>query len=90
MRRRVLSLVVCLSLLGASAWLVANPTVEAVGEATINCDDGTTRTCSGTHCEGTDDTAAERGYCLCSSGDQSVDRKSCPVRSGFGMEEGGS
>lgn len=89
MRRRVLSLVACLSLLGASAWLVANP-VAAVGEAKIQCADGSTRTCSGTHCEGTDDTGAERGYCLCSSGNQSVDQKYCPVREGIGMVEGGS
>lgn len=30
MRRRILSLAICLSLLGASGWLVANP-VAAVG-----------------------------------------------------------
>lgn len=86
MRRRTLSLIICLSLLGASAWLVANP-VAAVGEIKIECSDGTTRTCRGTHCEGTDDTGVERGYCLCSSGDQTVDRKSCPVLGGVGMEE---
>ncbi len=78
MKRRILTLSACLSLLIASAWLVTNP--AWAGSYTINCADGTTRTCSGTHCEGADDSAGARGYCLCSSGDNSVDRKYCTAR----------
>jgi hypothetical protein len=78
MKRRIATFAGCLSLLIASAWLVTNP--AWAGSYIITCADGSSRTCSGTHCAGTDDTAAERGYCQCSSGDNNVDTKYCPSR----------
>ena len=88
MKRRTLTLAACLGLLVTSGWLVTNP--AWAGSYTVDCADGSTRTCSGTHCAGNDDGTNQRGYCQCSSGDNSVDTKYCPARDGTGiaMEEG--
>ncbi len=76
MKRFLLTLSPCLALLAGSAWLLATPTFA--GSYTVNCSDGTTRTCGGTHCAGNDSTATERGYCQCSSADGGSDTKYCP------------
>lgn len=86
MKRRTFTLVGCLSLLMASAWLVTNP--AWAGSYTIECAGGGSKTCSGTHCSGNDDTSTQRGYCSCSSADGSVDFKQCPARDMPAMEEG--
>ncbi|HEX6182742.1 MAG TPA: hypothetical protein VFZ44_02445 [Pyrinomonadaceae bacterium] len=86
MKRRILTLVACLGLLMASGWLVTNP--AWAGSYTIDCADGSSRTCSGTHCAGNDDGAGVRGYCQCSSADGSITTKYCPLRNVAAMEEG--
>ena len=78
MKRRILTLVACLGLLMASGWLVTNP--AWAGSYTISCADGSTKTCSGTHCSGNDDTATQRGSCTCSSAGGDSDFKQCPAR----------
>ena len=85
MKRRILTLAACLGLLMTSSWLVTNP--AWAGSYTIDCADGSSRTCSGTHCAGNDDGAGTRGYCQCSSADGSLTTKYCPVRDVAAMEE---
>lgn len=86
MKRRVLTAVACLGLLGASGWLVTNP-VGAIMDYKIECADGTSRTCSGTNCSGNDDTATQRGYCTCGTPGGTPDTKQCPARGGIAMVE---
>lgn len=78
MTRRTLTLAACLCLLATSAWLVTNP--AWAGSYTINCADGSTRTCSGTSCSGYDDTATSRGYCTCGTPGGNPDYKQYPSR----------
>lgn len=87
MKRRILSAVACLGLLGASGWLVMTP-VGAFSEYRIECADGTSRTCRGTNCQGNDDTATQRGTCTCGTPGGTLDTKQCPLRGGIAMEEG--
>jgi hypothetical protein len=84
MKRRITTLVACLGLLVTSAWLVTNP--AWAGSYTINCADGSTRTCSGSNCQGNDDTSTQRGYCTCGTPGGTPDSKECPARGGGGTE----
>ena len=82
MKRRTFTLVASLGLLMASGWLGTNP--AWAGSYTINCADGTTRTCSGSGCQGNDDTSNQRGYCTCGTPGGTPDSKSCPERNAGG------
>jgi hypothetical protein len=71
---------------GAPNGVVARADDRARVELTtsIECADGTSRTCRGTTRSGNDDTATQRGYCTCGT----PDTKQCPSRGGIAMEEG--
>jgi hypothetical protein len=80
MKSLVAASTLCLCLIGAAAWLAATPVAAA--EYTIDCADGTKRTCSGSACQGNDDgeDASVRGYCECKTAGVAPDIKYCPVR----------
>jgi hypothetical protein len=81
MKSFAVSTALCLCLIAAAAWLVATP-VHA-GTLTVDCADGTTRTCSGMECIGQDDDEwlhTVRGYCHCATSGGSYDIKQCPSR----------
>lgn len=82
MKRFFLRFTICLSLAGASAWLITNP--AWAGSATASCSNGTSLTCSGTDCASSDDRDGVRGYWQCSSPDGSLTTKYCPLPSGGG------
>jgi hypothetical protein len=89
MKRFLSAFVLSLGLLAASAWLIANP--AWAGSYTITCADGSTRTCSGSSCVGSDDgpTASQRGHCQCSNSDGTYSIKNCPYRTDLGGGDGG-
>jgi len=62
----IITLVVCLGLLGTTAWLLAHP-VHAM-TATITCRDGSKRSCTGEACTGSDAVVAgTNGWCQCTN-----------------------
>jgi hypothetical protein len=87
MKRFVFSSVACLSLLVATAWLIATPAYAAT--ITVSCGSGTV-TCSGTSCSGQDSSGSTAGYCSCARADGTNDTKPCsgnaqvqPVENGY-------
>jgi hypothetical protein len=66
MKRSVLTLFACLCLIAVSAWLIVAPAYA--GSYTITCRNGTTRTCSGQSCTGSDAIpGGTNGWCQCTS-----------------------
>ncbi|MET0650508.1 MAG: hypothetical protein ABW208_28190 [Pyrinomonadaceae bacterium] len=66
MKNLIFTLVVCLGLLGTSAWLIAHP-VHAMSTE-ITCRDGSKRSCSGQSCTGSDAIpGSTNGWCQCTN-----------------------
>lgn len=81
MKRILLSSTVAACLLTAmiSLWIVANPVKVAAASATVDCADGTTRTCEApdASCYAHDPDDTNHGYCLCTSEGHQVSKKTC-------------
>lgn len=76
MKTFILSMVVCLSMLIVTTWLVVTPVYA--GGATAECGPGGTAiTCSGTQCGSSDATPSGGGYCTCTRSDGTIDHKTC-------------
>ncbi len=66
MKRSAFALTLCLGLLGTTAWLIAHPVYAMT--ATVECRDGSTRTCKGESCTGSDAIpGGTNGWCQCTS-----------------------
>ncbi len=54
--------------------IVSLPTISKAATITVSCADGTTLTCTGHGCKGTDNNG-----CQCETPDGETDKKLCPV-----------
>lgn len=81
MKRFTFNLIACTCMLLTLAWPISEP-AGALASINVSCADGTTRTCSGSYCQGEDDGTdpSKQGYCYCSGPDGAVSTASCPVR----------
>ena len=87
MKQFVLSAIVCLSLLGVTAWLVVVPVYA--GSATASCGPGGgSITCTGTQCSSVDASSSGGGSCSCARSDGTYDNKSCAYADRPAPEEG--
>ena len=82
MRKFLFSSGVCACLITAiiSVWIVANPPLKvAAASATVDCTDGTTRTCeaAGASCYSHDPDGDQHGYCECSRNGTALFTKTC-------------
>jgi len=59
-----------------SLWIVANPVKVAAASATVDCADGSKRTCewAGASCYAHDPDGDQHGYCECSGGTAMVSK----------------
>jgi hypothetical protein len=62
-----------------SLWIAANPVKVSAANASVDCADGTTRTCeaAGASCFAHDPDDTTHGYCECTAGGQQVALKTC-------------
>lgn len=87
MKNIIFTLVVCVGLLGTSAWLIAHP-VHAMS-AEITCRDGSKRSCSGQSCTGSDAIpGSTNGWCQCTNATPggAADVEDCDRKAGEPVE----
>lgn len=82
MKSFIFTVIACLCLIGASAWLIATPVLAA--SISITCANGSTLTCTGSSCVGEDAGPGHVGHCQCGGPNGSFDTKTCPTSEGMG------
>lgn len=83
MKNIIFTLVVCIGLLGTSAWLIAHPVHAQTTDVT--CRDGSKRHCSGQSCTGSDAIpGSTNGWCQCTNATpgQPADVQDCDQKAG--------
>lgn len=83
MKNTIFTIVLCLGLLGTSAWLIAHPVYAMNVE--ITCRDGSKRSCSGQSCTGSDAIpGSTNGWCQCTNATPGgpADVEDCDRRAG--------